>query len=744
MQMVPVRCNSARHFSVLIAASLLLLLSPSPAAAGLSVGHSGWEWSNPVPQGNTLRALDFAGETGYAAGDFGTLLKTEDGGQTWLGLRSGTTEDLSELEITGPLSLVVAGGCVLRRSDDGGTSFRRLRWTDSESRCDSPIAGIAFPDSITGFVLTEDGSVYRTDTGGEVWRNSGFVPADVSEDRNEPATGLFFADLDVGFATTRTGVYRTSNGGISWTVEAPRPGGFEGVHFPEPRVGYAVGRGGGAYVTTDGGLNWNPTGSSLSVPSLTLTSVRCADKMACLATTSSGNRLLRTVNGGASWSTVFLPDGAEALATAFTSPQDAIAAGSSGALVTSDDTGGSWSAIGAGLSGSFARLRGGSGYLAFAIGNGGALARTDDGGRSWTAIDVPTTEALVDVSFADATIGFALDLAGALYRTDDAGATWRVLGTGLDAQAVLALDGDIVLLVGPRGIRRSFDGGREFSREGPRFVRRAVLFGIDFAEGALFAYGPTSLFTSRDGGTTWRKLGRPDHRPLGAVDFVSPRVGFALGKGGRVWKTRNRGRSWRELAAAGTDGGIELSFSSELEGYIASNDLFFAKGDRRPDYLLRTVDGGTTWRPQLVSGSRDINSVLTTGESVDLLLAGGNRLFATTTGGDSGVRSSLSLSSQRRRFARPRTITLRGRLTPADGGEQVIVSGTEADPRRRHGAVDWRFKTARVRSDGRFVSTWRVRRTAVFVAQWTGDDVRRGAGSRVLKVTVRNLAERPR
>jgi photosystem II stability/assembly factor-like uncharacterized protein len=737
MQMVCGRSRRARRSAALVAAALLSWAGAPPAVAGLSVGHSGWEWSNPLPQGNTLRALDFAGQTGYAAGDFGTLLRTDDGGQTWSGLRPGTTEDLTHIRIIGPVSSVVAGGCTLRRSDDGGATFRRLRWTESESRCDSPIAGISFPDTITGYVLTEDGGVYRTDDGGDSWLAVGSVPADVSEDNQEPATDLFFADPDVGFATTRRGVYRTSNGGLSWSPEATGPGGFESVYFAGPLAGYAVGRGGSAYTTTNGGLSWKATSASLTAPSLTLTSVRCADALLCAVTTSAGDRLLRTIDGGATWTAAFLPDGAEALSTAFTSVQGAVAAGSSGALATSSDGGGSWSAVGAGLSGSFARLRGGSGFLAFAIGNRGGLARTDDGGRSWTGIGVPTSDALVDVSFADEATGLALDLSGVLFRTDDGGVSWRVLGSGLDAQAVLALDRDIVLLVGPRGIRRSFDGGTEFFREGPRSMRRAVLFGIDFADGALFAYGPTSLFTSRDGGTTWRRLGRPDHRPLGAVDFVSPRVGFALGKGGRAWRTRDRGRTWRELLAAGTDGGFELAFSSDREGYIASNDLFFAKGDRRPDYLLRTVDGGKSWRPQLVSGSRDMNGIVTTGESIDLLLAGGNRFFVTTTGGDSGTPSLLSLVSERRRLARRRTIAVRGRLTPADGGEQVIVSSTEADPRRRHGAVDWSFKTARVRSDGRFVSVWRVRRTSVFVAQWTGNGERRGAGSKLLKVRVR-------
>src|SRR5207244_3038073 len=101
-------------------------------------------------------------------------------------------------------------------------------------------------------------------------------------------------------------------------------------------------------------------------------------------------------------------------------------------------------------------------------------------------------------------------------------------------------------------------------------VRRAILFDVDSAGGWLFAYGPRTLFASRDGGRGWRRLRRPDHRPLAAVDFVTSRSGFALGKGGRVWRTRDRGQHWKELLATGTDGATELAFSSPLEGYVVT------------------------------------------------------------------------------------------------------------------------------------------------------------------------------
>src|SRR6476659_8189286 len=92
---------------------------PAAASASVQVGSSGWQWGNPLPQGNTLRSISFAGLDGYAAGDFGTLLRTTDGGTTWSGLLSGTFTNLTEVQAIDAQSVFAAGGCVARRSDDG-------------------------------------------------------------------------------------------------------------------------------------------------------------------------------------------------------------------------------------------------------------------------------------------------------------------------------------------------------------------------------------------------------------------------------------------------------------------------------------------------------------------------------------------------------------------------------------------------------------------------------------------------
>jgi photosystem II stability/assembly factor-like uncharacterized protein len=730
-----------RHALATAAAAVLAALSlPAAAGAGVSVGHSGWEWSNPLPQGNPIRALDFeqsaTGGTGYAAGGFGTLLVSEDGGSSWRGIPSGVTEDLTELEALGEGTLVVGGGCRLLRSDQGGSDLGPLPW-GSTSRCRSPIAGLSFPSKDVGYVAREDGRLYRTGDGGHSWNRMEPVP--LSEGQADAGGGVVtdvaFATQDGGFASTSDGLYRTSDGGATWELALSRPG-LNALYFATPEVGYVVGSGLDVFKTIDGGRTWMRKAVNVPDVALALASITCANEYLCLAATG-GDRLYRTADGGDNWSVVRLLPG-QAAAAAFASPTRAVSAGEDGTIVLSADGGLTWSAVGSTLAGSFTQLSGASGSLAFALGSSGAIAKTVDGGASWSYLEPPSGEAVLDVSFPDDSNGFALDAVGSLFRTYDGGFSWQPLAGGGSnpPQAVLALDEDRVFLVGSRGVRRSDDGGLTFRAVRRQAVRRAGLFDIDYAGGWLYAYGPTSLFASRDGGKSWRKLKRPDHRPLAIVDFVGSRLGFALGKGGRLWRTGDQGRRWGELLGAGTDGVSAVAFRNAREGYLIASDIFFERGSDRPDYVLRTSNGGATWRPQLVANSRDVTGILATRDRTDFLLAGHNELFATTSGGDSGRRSRLRARAGRKRVSAGRTVAIEGSLSPAAGGEQVVVSKTSADPRGRHGANDWSFKLARVRSDGTFSTRWKVRQTSVFVAQWTGDGRRSGAGSKVVKVRV--------
>jgi hypothetical protein len=78
-----------RHLlSVLIAFSSLLIISSLHGTA-----RAGWEWQNPVPQGNSLHAVwGSAGNDVFAVGDAGTILHYD--GTNWSRMESGTTNYL--------------------------------------------------------------------------------------------------------------------------------------------------------------------------------------------------------------------------------------------------------------------------------------------------------------------------------------------------------------------------------------------------------------------------------------------------------------------------------------------------------------------------------------------------------------------------------------------------------------------------------------------------------------------------
>ena len=54
-----------------------------------------WYFQNPSPTLNNLNSIKFVNsEVGWAVGEFGTILKTANGGTTWTLQSSGTTNTL--------------------------------------------------------------------------------------------------------------------------------------------------------------------------------------------------------------------------------------------------------------------------------------------------------------------------------------------------------------------------------------------------------------------------------------------------------------------------------------------------------------------------------------------------------------------------------------------------------------------------------------------------------------------------
>lgn len=728
-------------------------------AAPVSVGHSGWTWGTPTPQGAELKNVVFVGARGYAVGEFGTVLRSDDGGHTWIGLPSGSPDHLSLVQEIDPNTVLVGGQCTVRESVNAGESFQRLPIDADEDYCPTgQIASFSFLNPTTGFVEKADGTILLTTNGGQTMEPKAPVPLD-----GATAAKLDFISPSTGFALTGGSgggkIFRTRNGANTWTQVASSPAPLSDVTFVSPTVAYAVGANSTLLHSTNEGGTWEalPLALPAGTAPLSLTHISCSDVSHCLIATApappeSTNVLVRTTDGGMTGSLLPSPPGQNLLAVSFSTPSDAVAVGEGGATVLSSDGGASFpTVISSNLGDAIpAVIRiGQSPFDAYVPWAAGRIAATTDGGSSWSLLVLPTSEKLVDVGFPTTNIGYAVATDGTVFRTSNAGQNWSIVSSdgGLPT-ALLALNANTVLLVGPKGVRRSTHAGAHFKQIKARVeighrhrrARKVALANFDLSGGAqvagraIFVYGK-DLLESTNGGQRWTLIPRPLPRyPVAAISFVSPTTGYETSDG-RMFFTSNRGRSWREILSVGAsnlDEPGQMSFSSALDGYVLvqTNGL-------GPNVVRRTEDGGRTWTPE--SLPEPLTTVQTAG-AVDY--AGGNYndirggLFETTDGGLHVTPSTLTLSIEGPDLTVPNLeqagsqVHLIGHLTPAVGGESVTIAyRTLGGP--------WQTTLSTVSPDGSFTATVSgIRATTDFVARWYGSGPVTGAGTPVTRFTV--------
>jgi photosystem II stability/assembly factor-like uncharacterized protein len=744
------RLLRSRRSRVVLAATAAVAAAavPGAASANVQVGSSGWLWGNPLPQGNTLRAMQFSGGTGFAAGDFGTLLKTTDSGASWSGLPAGTFSNLTVLQVLDANTLVAGGGCVARRSTDGGQTFTRIAYTNVESNCpaDANLAALAFLDGNTGYVFEQGGQVFQTDDGGTRFAPKIAVPGTKAVGGSAVPTDAVFQSVTKGFVSTSDGnVYETTDGGNSWVSVSRTDRPVRAITFATADIAYAVGDGNLFLKSVDGGATWSAKADG-APDGEDLTGVECAGGDVCVLSTKAGSKVGVTKDGGTGWSWP-TPSSDPLYAAALASSTRLVAAGQQGSTVVSDDAGATFAPVGGRLLGKFSKVVAGRvAGSAFAPGPDGTLGRTVDGGKTWTRGNVATSEDVLDVSFPTIQDGYALDVAGGVFNTNDGGAHWATLDTGSTAraQAVYAPSAGVVMVVGPTGIRRSVDSGGSFSAVHGAAVGSVQLSGVDRAGSAVVVWGSQDVARSVDNGKTWTTILKPgtyktvrvgrhkkrvNRLSVRNVDFVDAKNGFLLDGSGRLWRTANGGSSWTELPGIGTSQARGMSFSSTRSGYLVISSF----GDVRQStgFLLRTDDGGATWHPQFVVSDPIADEGVAAGGGTDYLLGGQQSLLYSTTGGDAGAASDLTITAPKSKYTKPTHITVNGVLKPASGNERITVAY------RAPGSTAWRTQTVTASANGSFTSSWNLAKgDNTFVAQWQGNFRSHGDGSKVLVVHV--------
>ncbi len=541
-----------RHVYVSLAVALVLLTASAPRAQ--------WTPESPSPTRLDIRGIAapttshvFVATEDDSFDSSGALFESADGGVSWT-QRSVPADGFSPFN--GLFFLDAERGWAYGnenvRTTDGGVTWQALPFLGSTYHMEffTPSFGVASTNG--GLSVSRDG--------GSAW--------------GDAPNGLYdfdFADAQTGLGVSPGGLYRTADGGLTFTLV--RSGSATAATFLSPTVAVAVV--GDAFVrSADAGLTWTPAGPAQGRSRLEAVSsdIVLAWGVAPFFPNDDAT-LLRSADGGQTWTSLGAVVGQGTLALTAASASSVVALDVRGDVYHSGNAGATW-----------------------------ALAARSPGPR-------PSAFSEIRPAFADAQTGYVGYGAGYVLKTTDGGATWTQVssGSGASLHGVARLGNGALVAVGDDGsvLTRGADG---------RWTLRPALGATPFGAAGLQAVQATGgaaavtvasdarVYRTADGGATWTAApGAPSDLSARDLSFTTALDGWLVGAGfdaSALYHTTDGGATW----AAGP---------SDYRGQWVAVD---ARGDRvralRYDgFLARTDDGGATWTAALLPGASSATGV---------------------------------------------------------------------------------------------------------------------------------------
>jgi ELWxxDGT repeat protein len=260
------------------------------------------------------------------------LFVSHDEGSTWETLSKLDRRDIYAMSFASDNVGFVCSEYNHVKTTDGGVTWKPVSWT-------TQMFGVHFLDeSVVYFADREN--IYRSTDGGESITKIYTTPT--SSEYYRPL-GRFYgatADLIFNYSSTNSSLYRSGDGGLSWTyVDTGLQSYLRDIHFISSTTGFIVDLFGSVYKSTDGGLTWNNVYERDPLSSIVTNSIFFINEEIGF---KAGENFSVTNDGGVTWQDKFDPFYGNFYRIHFTSEKHGYAVLQNGEFHETSDGGASW------------------------------------------------------------------------------------------------------------------------------------------------------------------------------------------------------------------------------------------------------------------------------------------------------------------------------------------------------------------------------------------------------------------
>jgi photosystem II stability/assembly factor-like uncharacterized protein len=176
-----------------------------------------WRQAREVPTRVMLTSVSFAGDKlGWAAGHWGVILHTQDGGETWKLQHADTRVDQPLFSVyfsDASNGIAVGLWSLALRTTDGGASWMQVKMPalSAKETAGPNLYQVVPAKGAVLYAAAEQGLVYRSQDAGATW--------DLIKTGNRGSfwTGLTLSDDSVLMAGLNGKIWRSSDGGKTWS-----------------------------------------------------------------------------------------------------------------------------------------------------------------------------------------------------------------------------------------------------------------------------------------------------------------------------------------------------------------------------------------------------------------------------------------------------------------------------------------------------------------------------------------------